>query len=42
MCSDAEGSLVRLSFDVNGLEGNNKEEFYKTKDEFCTGIMWSI
>jgi len=42
MCSDAEGSLVRLSFDVNGLEAKNKEEFYKTKEEFCGGIMWSL
>jgi hypothetical protein len=31
MCSDAEGSLVRLSFDVNGLEDKNKEESTRQK-----------
>jgi hypothetical protein len=42
MCTKEGATIVRLSFDTNGLEGENKEEFYKMKDEFCQGIMWSI
>ena len=42
MCTSNDGAFVRLSFDPSGLEGENKEEFYKTKEEFCSGVMWSI
>jgi hypothetical protein len=40
MCSKEGSTIVRLKFDTNGLEGENKEEFYKMKDEFCQGIWW--
>jgi hypothetical protein len=40
MCTSDDGTFVRLSFDPSGLEGENKEEFYKTKEEFCSGVIF--
>jgi hypothetical protein len=42
MCTNTDTGFVRLSFDSSGLEDKNKEEFYKTKEEFCTGVMWTV
>ena len=40
MCTKEMSTLVKLGFNTNGLEGENKEEFDKVKNEFCGSVFW--
>lgn len=32
--------FIRMTFDENGLEDNNRKEFLEVKNEFCSGMLW--